>query len=415
MKCNIRKDNKGMTLVEVMAAITILAVVTIPFLNSFLASARSNQKAGTLLRATTVAQNLMESVEAFSLEEICTQMNQEVTASKLYLPDGYEAHYELENVTGEKSGKIVDGKYEFVETNSNTYCFAIQGIQEGEQKYDARIVIDASGYRKNHENSQWTYNDNYSLDVNVMNENTDVIFSVSQEDEARILEDAGWNLADDWENIKRTFSISVAQDEENDKSEIVSITLDYCHKDSLLYPNNVQGKSISRTVSDLKNVYIMYYPNYASTETDILDCFDIELKQKEKFNLGLIKQKYSNSKSEEYYTALLEVTDTQSLTADNVPRINLRTNICRNLYEESVALRQSALKFYYINGNILSNEEAKKRMGFVDGVVQSLVGQVKNSRPIFKTTIQIFPSGTCNGNDSSNFEITEPLAQLTNE
>lgn len=414
MKDNMRKDNKGMTLVEIMAAITILAVITFPFLNSFLASARNNQKARELLRATTVAQNLMESMEAFPLEEICTRMNQEAAISGIYLPHGYEAHYELGNETGEISGRIVDGKYEFQETNSNTYCFAIQGLEEDGQLYDARIFLDASGYRGNE--SLLTYNENYRLDINVMNENTDVIFSVSRAEEEVIFEEAGWHKNEDWDKVKRIFRVEVKQDERNDTSEKISISLEYQHEDTSCPVQVMQGKSLDKTLTELKNVYIMYYPNYASVETKIMDCFQVELNQKENFNLCFIKQKYDTSKPEEYYTAFLDITDTRTLTEENIPRVTLRTNIGKNLYDgEDSDVRSDALQYSYRNGNILSEAEAKRRMGFVNQMPQSLVGQKKKNSPIFKTTIEIFPSGTCDGRNPSKFDTAEPLAKLTNE
>lgn len=415
MKRKFRLNNKGITLVEVMAAIAILAVVTVPFLNSFLASARSNQKARDMLRATTVAQNLMESVEAFSLEEICTQINNSAAESKLYLPYGYDAHFELENERGETSGQIVDGNYEFTETDSNTYCLAIQGIEEDGRVYDARILLDASGYRENGEGSKWNYNEKYSLDINVMNENTDVIFVVNQEEEAAVFEAAGWNREDDWDDVKRVFSILVEQDEEKRKSEKVSISLEYRHEDIWQENRIMQGRSLVKTLGELENVYIMYYPNYASVESKMLDCFEVTLKQENEFDLCLVKQKYSGTKSEEFYTASLNINDEQRLTADNIPRVTVRTNIGKNLYHLQANLRQNALHYTYTNGNVLSAEDARRRMGFVGDVPQSLLGQKKKNNPIFKTTIQVYPAGTCNGTDSSKFEQTEPLTQLTNE
>ena len=109
----MRKDNKGMTLIELLVAIAMLGVVVSPFLKTFTISARQNNKARETFRATTVAQNLMEGLRAFSLEEICTQVNNDVANTKLYMPNGYRDHKELENNAGEKSGEIKDGKYIF--------------------------------------------------------------------------------------------------------------------------------------------------------------------------------------------------------------------------------------------------------------------------------------------------------------
>lgn len=408
----MKDDNKGMTLVELLAAIAILAVVTTPFLNSFLASARSNQKARNTLRATTVAQNLMEGIEGFSLEEICTQINHEASKSKLYLPYGYEAHVELENDKGETSGKVVDGDYEFLETPSHTYSFAIKGIEEDGIKYDARVWLDASQYR---EDSKWNYNENYNPDIEVMNENTDVIFVVSKEDEEQLFLEAGLNPVDDWEKVERCFSIVVEQDGEKQESEKVSITLEYRYKDGSLEPQIIQGKNLAKTVGTLKNVYVMYYPNYASTEGNILDKFEVGLKQKDAFDLCLVKQKYNEVKTDNNYVAFLDVTDNGNGIAEDGKRINLRTNIGRNLYEESHQVRQNALEYRYTKDVVLSDSKAKEKMGFVSDMPQTLLGQGKKNKTLFKTTVWVYPEGTYDGVNAFPYEQAEPLASLTNE
>ena len=69
------KQNKGFTLVEVLIAITILAIIVAPLLHAFVTASRTNAKAKQLMKATTLAQNVMEETKANSLEEIARQFN----------------------------------------------------------------------------------------------------------------------------------------------------------------------------------------------------------------------------------------------------------------------------------------------------------------------------------------------------
>lgn len=62
-------SNQGFTLVEVLVAVTILAIVVLPFLNSFYMAARTNAKAKKLMDATTAAQNVLEELKAETLED----------------------------------------------------------------------------------------------------------------------------------------------------------------------------------------------------------------------------------------------------------------------------------------------------------------------------------------------------------
>lgn len=406
----MKEDNRGMTLVELMIAITMLAVITTPFLNSFIVSVRNNNKARNIFRATTVAQNLMEGLEAFTLEEICMQVNQEASKTKLYRPYGYKSHYEMDNGQGEKSGTVIDGIYEFSQTPSNQYRFAIQGIEEDGMFYDARILLDASGYRHvENEEDRWLYNENFSTEVKVMNENTDVIFFVTKEEEEKIFEEAGWDESQGLDNVERVFSVLVEQDSQNPESEKVSIKLQYRYQGSL-----VQGKTLDKTVNSLDNIYLMYYPNYSSVQTKIMDCFEVDLKQEEEFDLCIIKQKYDEPKTDDLYVASLDIQDACNTISGSDPRITLRTNVGKNLYDKNAGIRRDALQCQYTNNGVLDAIRAEQMMNYVDGMPQSLVGQTQKVNPIFKVVVQVFPEGTYDVAKPENFDVAEPLIQLAN-
>ena len=152
----MKKDNRGMTLIELLVAITMLAVVISPFLKTFTISARQNNKARETFRATTVAQNLMEGLKAFTLEDICKQVNKNSGPnSMLYRPNGYQDHAEI---GAEKSGNgSIGDAYVFENTASNIYEIGIQGIEEDGKLYDAKVLLDASGYSSiNQEESNFT-------------------------------------------------------------------------------------------------------------------------------------------------------------------------------------------------------------------------------------------------------------------
>lgn len=70
-----RNQNAGFTLVEVLIAMTILALIAAPLLHTFVTAARTNAKARKVMQSTTVAQNIMEELKAYSLEDIARDMN----------------------------------------------------------------------------------------------------------------------------------------------------------------------------------------------------------------------------------------------------------------------------------------------------------------------------------------------------
>ena len=72
-------NNKGFTLVELVAAIAILAIVVTPLMNSFISSARINRNARKVMVATDVAQNLIEGYSEKTFESIVDAVNKSGT------------------------------------------------------------------------------------------------------------------------------------------------------------------------------------------------------------------------------------------------------------------------------------------------------------------------------------------------
>ena len=64
-----KNSNAGMTLLEVIIAVSIFSITAIVLLQSFVTSSRINKKSNLYLEATTVAQNIMEEIKAKKFEE----------------------------------------------------------------------------------------------------------------------------------------------------------------------------------------------------------------------------------------------------------------------------------------------------------------------------------------------------------
>lgn len=68
-----KMNQKGMTLIEILVAMAILAVVVVPTLRIFADTSWTNLRSQHRQRATSVAEGTMESLKAYNMESLCRQ------------------------------------------------------------------------------------------------------------------------------------------------------------------------------------------------------------------------------------------------------------------------------------------------------------------------------------------------------
>ncbi len=123
--------NAGFSLLELLIAVTILAIITIPMLHMFVTSARINGKSRITLRATVLAQDIVEGLKAYHIEEIQDQFN------------GVEDFEMLNN-------SVIAGGCAYREDvdreEPGKYYFILKDAKLENSKFDVLISVDATGY-----------------------------------------------------------------------------------------------------------------------------------------------------------------------------------------------------------------------------------------------------------------------------
>lgn len=134
-----RKQNKdaGFSLLELLIAVVILAIIVIPLLNLFLSSNKLNIKSRQTLRATTAAQDIMEGLKAYDINEIKEQFDK--PANGFYVIDSRM----IKGGVAEETALEVDFSGN---PAPGLYVFSMKELNMQGSKFDAKIVVDARGY-----------------------------------------------------------------------------------------------------------------------------------------------------------------------------------------------------------------------------------------------------------------------------
>ena len=204
-KKTLRQDNAGMSLLELVVAVSIFMVLALVLFRGFISSSRLNKKSGTYLSATTTAQNIMEEIKAKTFAQTALAFNypvnpatnqnrfsflQEqqdisgtdtanseastVATSELLKTDNTYKKVKRYEEAGNDADKVTasilstdNGKtYTFLPrtkgTNASKYYFSMEGIKNQNNTFDALVEFDgskASGYKKSASSKQTGKND----------------------------------------------------------------------------------------------------------------------------------------------------------------------------------------------------------------------------------------------------------------
>ena len=137
--------NAGFSLLELLIAVTILAIITIPMLHMFVTSARINGKSRITLRATVLAQDIVEGLKAYHIEEIQDQfngvedfemLNHSVIAGDCTYTEDVQREKDENGEDPTDPSKAKPGRYYFILRNAKLE----------NSKFDVLISVDATGY-----------------------------------------------------------------------------------------------------------------------------------------------------------------------------------------------------------------------------------------------------------------------------
>ncbi|MEG1165827.1 MAG: prepilin-type N-terminal cleavage/methylation domain-containing protein [Oscillospiraceae bacterium] len=130
MKKKFLKNNRGLTLVELIIGVTIMAIIVAPLLHSFVTSAGTANKSRRAAAATTAAQNLAEQIEAMPSEKFFANAEVLGTGAQFYKSEGAGESLTYTPI-GTKPPEDDKEKKHYI------------GIPNYNEKYDALITLNS--------------------------------------------------------------------------------------------------------------------------------------------------------------------------------------------------------------------------------------------------------------------------------
>ena len=438
-----KDDNRGITLVELIVSIAILALIVLPFLNAFVTATKTNVKARNKMNATHLATNIMEGIENNSMKTMAYQFNYPSegfdladgfdmadgsNAKELYYKNGkytdvkrfedvMNAHPEAENLDKWMTSSIHKknntaflgdtSSWKFVENKEHKYYFWMTDVKSGTKKYNAMVTVDGKG-EANSKVEQYNAIDKVA-DMSAMDSNYDCMSSdvATIEELMNTLKNRGYSdIESNKDSISRTITLDITG------GSSTKVTVSYSYKFTSggqmhVFPEDAAMKQMYTSVifdntsntanRTLKNIYLFYKPWYTSTaNSDWNSCKDtIIINNNDKIDctVNIVKQNYDDKSSddEDKYRMYVRVNEKGNNTGN--AHVSICTNLDTNMKNpDSKSKTQPQQAKYMFNSN--NTQSTVKKSIKIDDLTKS-----KTVERLYNVTVDIYDSKTCSTPD----------------
>lgn len=412
----LKDDNSGLSLIEVLVAMIILAIVVTPFLHSFFTTANANAKAKKIHKATTVAQSVMEGIKAESVEGIAKQFNYpganwRITSTSAIngganlsghvaelsydaTSNSYSVVKKYEDVpagVADKKSLVTSSAYsedggtnvEFLPNASGVYYYAIDTLKEDKSTYDVLVKLDTTS------SEATTYNNQALVQLPILDEEKDAICIEKLSYLQNAMSTCG---VADATGLKRKITISVDCTHlgggGGDRTR-VKVTYYYANisDSSKNFTKEVTCYDSTESSEELRSIYLYYTPIYpVMPERDQIEYIN---DNNIPVNLYVLKQKNDSTTSgllvtstalEEGYKMQLLLKSsavTQWADCDTTLYTNLNQDMANNNANIPSVSRQYQVTF---NGNSINIDS--------NGLTSS-----SNGTRVFDMTVSIYEGG----------------------
>jgi prepilin-type N-terminal cleavage/methylation domain-containing protein len=154
-----KRHGHGFTLVEIIVAVAILGVITVPIMSVLVRTTQINARARNVQKATDLGQNLMEGIREYTMEEVIQQCLQADGSLKViyssiitYNPKEYKKldgtadfTQSLQKAANSSTNYLygeLDKATTYTSFGGDQYNFGLCGIQYNKSTFDATITFE---------------------------------------------------------------------------------------------------------------------------------------------------------------------------------------------------------------------------------------------------------------------------------
>ncbi|MDD3414411.1 MAG: prepilin-type N-terminal cleavage/methylation domain-containing protein [Lachnospiraceae bacterium] len=295
-------NNQGVTLVELLVAVAIIGIIVGPFLHAFVSSIQTNSKARNSLRATTVAQDIVEGIKAYGIEELGYQFNFPDTGfhvihngsvsggsveEVLYSGGAYtsvDPTLMPANPLTDLHASVYSGDsgntYTFLGQNSGIYYFTMSNISFENKKYDALITLSANSYKAGG-TSTVSPNEEPVVTIDKMDNFKDAYYvqktGMDAEAVTKLNESLGPGNSILQADVSRTFTIDISNTLVSGKPDLTKVSVSYNYvgtftgdptqsrnynkEATTIFNNKISGEKLT-------HIYFFYYALYSDWKSD---------------------------------------------------------------------------------------------------------------------------------------------------
>lgn len=395
-------DRRGFSLLEILIAMIILALIAAPLCRAFVLAMRTNANARKNASATSVAENVMEGVNAFTYDGAVEQFDPDQTADGDFLI--------CQNVVGQNA---VERRV--VQNDGNgRVVFALKNVKEDVYTFDVRVTLDRTPYT----------NDYGLISVTRYQAEKDHLFVENE----NALCDACENHGRDYDTVRNSLEREIIVRVKKSDSEghpvddcvTVRTEISYTTSDGDTWMDII-GTREYRTADLLRSCYLCYLPNYAADGSDTIIIYNEDHVE---FDLYLIKQKSSEDDEpnlegkENSYRPVVRIYEGLKESADQEAFVSVHTNYDKNLATNNDIAGAGGAEYHYSyklgasDSYLEIPSAAIKNMLHMTSMTNSVVGTTPAER-MFRVQVEVFEEGAYDA-DFTGDDI-QRVAELSNE